>query len=41
VHVDNVDQDAFADYVYGHDEPRMREFIKRKRADGASAAGTG
>jgi hypothetical protein len=35
VHVDNVDQDSFAAYVYEHDEPRMREFIKRKRAEGA------
>ncbi len=35
VHVDNVDQDSFAGYVYEHDEPRMREFIKRKRAEGS------
>jgi glycine/D-amino acid oxidase-like deaminating enzyme len=35
VHVDNVDQDAYSDYVYEHDEPRMREFIKAKRAEGS------
>lgn len=35
LHLDNVDQDAYAAYVYEHDEPRMREFIKRKRADGS------
>lgn len=35
LHVDNVDQDAYADYVYENDAPRMREFIQRKRATGA------
>ena len=35
VHVDNVDQDVYAGYVYEHDEPRMREFIKRKRTEGS------
>ncbi len=35
VHVDNVEQDAFAGYVYGHEAPRLRELIKRKRAEGA------
>ncbi len=35
VHVDNVDQDAFSKYVHDHDEPRLREFIKQKRAEGS------
>jgi hypothetical protein len=35
VHVDNVDQDAFADYVYANDAPRLKELIKQKRAEGA------
>jgi glycine/D-amino acid oxidase-like deaminating enzyme len=35
VHVDNVDQDRYADYVRTNDAPRMREFIKEKRAEGS------
>ncbi len=35
LHLDNVDQDAYAAYVYAHDEPRMRQFIERKKAEGA------
>ncbi|MFP4028888.1 MAG: FAD-dependent oxidoreductase [Candidatus Brocadiia bacterium] len=35
VHVDNVDQDKYAEYVRTNDSPRMREFIKGKRAEGS------
>jgi hypothetical protein len=35
VHVDDVDQDAYAEYVATNDAPRMREFIKQKRAEGS------
>ncbi|MFO7870353.1 MAG: FAD-dependent oxidoreductase [Kiritimatiellia bacterium] len=33
LHMDNVDQDAYSDYVHENDEPRLRELIKIKRAE--------
>jgi len=33
-HVDNVDQDALADYIGRHDEPRFRTLISQLRAAG-------